>query len=394
MKHALCIIALCWSFSGFAIAQQAKTEAQITPAVQLTIDDLRTFTDVFSQIRSNYIDEIDDHSLLVAGIEGMLSKLDPWSVFLDAQRSQQLDDSSMGRYGGIGVSLDLRNWRMRVDSVTPGGPAQKAGISAGDLITAVGGKPVRGRKLFESTEALTGEPGSEVNVRFKSSGRASRDVTMVREFIPVSSVISELLDGGTAYFQVSHFHSSTHTELQSLIANLFNDDSTQPKQIIIDLRGNGGGVVLPAIEIADGFLDEGMIVYTQGRYQASLLNFQAHPGQWASGVPIAILVDGQTASASEVFTGAMKDHGRAVIIGEKTFGKGAIQSIFKLRNGSMLKLTTAHYFTPLGTTIHEKGIEPDINIASTTFFPGYPLDLENDVVLQTAISQFEKTGSQ
>jgi carboxyl-terminal processing protease len=392
MKQAFFIITICLSISGIAIAQQ--DEAEVRSEVQLTIDDLRTFTDVFNQIQSNFVDEIDDHSLLVAGIEGMLSILDPWSVFLDAERSQQLGDSSMGRYAGIGVSLDLRKWRMRVDSVTAGGPAQNAGISAGDLITAVNGKPVRGRKLFESTGALSGEPGTEVEVRFKAPGRASSEVTLVREFIPVASVIAEIMDDGIAYFQISHFHQGTHLELQNFIADLFIEHASPPRGIIIDLRGNGGGVVLPAIEMADGFLEEGMIVYTKGRYQASLLNFQAHPGQWASGVPTAILVDGRTASASEVFTGALKDHDRAIVIGEKTFGKGSIQSIFNLRNGSMLKLTTAHYFTPLGTTIHEIGIEPDIKIASAGFVSGYPLELKNDKLIEAARDHFESRASQ
>ena len=387
MKKVLFTLAivLCSSFN--LEAQQSGSNPS-NPGVQLTIQDLRTFTDVFNQLRTNFVEEVDDHTLLVAAIEGMLSKLDPWSVFLDAERSHVLNDSSMGRYGGVGVSLDLRDWKVLVDSVTPDGPADKAGIKAGDLITAVEGKPVRGRRLFESVNALEGVPGTEISVRVKTLAQPSRDLDLVREFIPVSSVNSEFLDGGFGYLEVTHFHRNTHIELQESVARLKEQANGNLHGLIIDLRGNGGGVVLPAVEMADGFLDEGLIVYTQGRYEASLLEFKAKPGQWAEDVPIAILVNGKTASASEVFTGAMQGHGRAKIIGEKTFGKGSIQSVFKMRNGSTLKLTTAHYFTPSGRTIHNLGIEPDIKKISESESARYDMEKQDDGLVREALTYF------
>jgi carboxyl-terminal processing protease len=336
---------------------------------------------------------VDDHTLLVAAIDGMISKLDPWSVFLDDQQAQMMDDSAKGRYGGIGVNLNMNNGRILVNSVFPDSPAEKAGVKDGDLITEVDGKPVRGRKIADSLEALTGEPGTPITVRVKTPGLPSRELTLERDYILISSVNHELLDGQIGYFEITHFHRNTHSELQRNIETLQRNTNAPLSGIILDLRNNGGGVVLPAVEMADGFLDEGMIVYTQGRYEASLLEFRANPGQWADGVPLVILVDGKTASASEVFAGALQDHGRALIMGEKTFGKGSIQSVFRLRNGSMLKLTTAHYFTPLGRTIHENGIEPDIIITPEYDDSRIPGNREEDPLVQRAISHLAELNA-
>jgi len=393
MKNIFFTFVAFFFYPAMSVAADIEEAPASKRGVQLTIDDLRTFTDVFNQIRSNFVEEKDDHSLLVAAIEGMLSKLDPWSVFLDSEESQELANSSMGRYGGIGVSLDLRDWRIIVDSVTPGGPAETAGVLPGDLVTSVEGKPVRGRKVFESVDALMGEPGTEVSVRFKTGSKRSRELRLTREFIPVTSVISELLPGNIAYFEITHFHRNTHLELESSIKTEQANSDNPLAGIILDLRGNPGGVILPAVEIADGFLDQGMIVFTKGRYQASLLEFRAHQGQWASGIPLVILTDGKTASASEVLTGALQDHGRAVIIGEKTFGKGSIQSVFTLRNGSTLKLTTAHYFTPSGKTIHELGIEPDIAKKTTSEMLAFVTGHENDGLIHAARRYFESLSS-
>lgn len=390
MKNFLTIMASLFLLHAVCPAHAAAENESLPPDTQLTLEDLRTFTDVFNQLRTNFVDEVDDHTLLVAAIDGMISRLDPWSAFLDSEQSQLMDDSAKGRYGGIGIGVDMRDGRIYVQSVYPQGPADKAGIQTGDLILEVEGRPVRGRRVSESLNALTGEPGSGVRVRFKSIGHSSREVVLEREYILVSSVIHEQLEDGKAYFRISHFHRNTHVELEQAIAEATVMAGGRLSGIILDLRGNPGGVVLPAVSMADGFLDEGMIVYTQGRYEASLLEFRAEPGQWAPEVPVVILVDGNTASASEVLAGALQDHGRALILGEKTFGKGSIQSIFNLRNGSMLKLTTARYFTPSGRTIHNNGIEPDVASDAAAESPEFDGTPDTDHVVQQALGLLEK----
>ena len=331
---------------------------------QLTLDDLRTFTDVFSQVRTHFVEEVDDHTLLVAAIEGMLASLDPFSEFLDREKFRALNDSSRGLYGGIGVRVEVRDRRIFFEEVVPGSPAELAGVRAGDMLISVDGQAVRGRKLFESMAALEGDPGSELFISLKSADQPVRDLRIMREYIVVSSVNAELIEGEFGYFEISHFHRTSHYELENAIQALQAGRNAPLAGIILDLRGNPGGMLHPAVEMADGFLDQGLIVYTRGRDEVEPLEYQARPGQWAAGIPLAVLVNRRTASASEVLAGALQDHGRALVIGEKTFGKGSIQTILTLRNGSGLRLTTAHYFTPSGKFIHELGIQPDVLLAA------------------------------
>ena len=349
---------------------------------QLTLDDLRTFTDVFNQVRTRYVEEVDEHTLLTDAIEGMLSSLDPYSVFLDPEQFRALDEASRGRHGGIGVRTEVRDGRIFFDDVLPGSPAELGGARAGDMLISVDGQAVRGRKLSESIAALDGEPGSALSIRLKSVDQAVRELRLIRDFVEVASVKSKLLEGAFAYFEISHFHRNSHSELENAIHALQAARNAPLAGIILDLRRNAGGVLQGAIEMADGFLDQGLIVTTRGRDAVESLEFQARPGQWTPGIPVAVLVDRRTASASEVLAGALQDHGRALIIGEKTFGKGSIQSVLALRNGSGLRLTTAHYFTPSGNDIHNHGIQPDVLL-----MPG---DVnENDPALHEALQQLK-----
>jgi carboxyl-terminal processing protease len=358
MKKILLLTLLLSLFGQSLYAQ----DQPLPPGAQLTLDDLRTFTDVFNQLRTNFVEPVDDRTLLNAAINGMLTELDPYSSFLDTDASQELEDSSQGRYTGIGVQLGLRDGRIIVTELMPGGPAEQAGVKLGDLITAVDGVPVRDRKIFESFQALSGEPGSAVRVSFKRGKRRARELELVREFVQIITVRKSLLDGGIGYFEIAHFNRNTPEELENGIRELGESLGAPLRGIILDLRDNPGGVMRSAVEIADGFLDQGLIMNTRGRYEAARLEFSARPGQWSESAAVVLLVNGASASASEVLTGALKDHGRALVIGQKTFGKGSIQSIFNLRNGSALKLTTAHYFTPGGHNIHGNGIEPDIEM--------------------------------
>jgi len=331
-----------------------------TGQAQLTLDHLRTFTDVFNQVRQNFVEEIDDVTLLNAAIRGMIMELDKHSVFLGADAFRIVNDTSHGRYGGIGVEVDIENQRIVIIRVSEDGPASRAGVRAGDIITAVNDQPVRGRRLYEAIDELRGEPGSEVSLRIQYGEEPVRTVELSREYIPVPSVDSNLLEGQIGYFRITHFHENSHEDLAKAIDELRMQVHTPLRGVILDLRNNMGGVIQPAVAIADGFLEEGLIVYTRSRYQGTQLEFSAKPGEWLPGVPLALLVNRTTASASEVLAGALQDHGRATVFGEQTYGKGTIQSMLALRDGSALRLTTARYFTPSGKSIQDKGIEPDI----------------------------------
>lgn len=327
---------------------------------QLSLDDLRTFTDVFEQLRSHYIDELDDSSLLRAAIHGMVGELDEYSSFIDADEFRALDDAARGRKGGIGAVVMIQQRRLIVQSVLQGSPADQAGIRPGDIITAVDGRPVRGRKLAASIEALQGEPGSKLTLRVLSGSQAEREHQLVRADLPVVSVHGEWLAPGYGVLRITHFHQTTDTEAREQLGRLERSGEGPLRGLVLDLRQNLGGVLQSAVAIADGFLDRGLIVNTRSRYPATRLEFQAQEGQWTTDIPLVVLVDGATASSSEVLAAALQDHERAAIVGTHTFGKGSIQSVLRLRNGSALRLTTAHYFTPSGRSLQNAGIEPDI----------------------------------
>ncbi|NND45504.1 MAG: S41 family peptidase [Xanthomonadales bacterium] len=355
ITRLLTILLLCWLMPAAQAAEEAPA-----PGNALTLDELRTFTDVFNQVRNNYVEDISEQTLLRYAIEGMVQQLDPWSEFMDAETFRQLGDVSAGRYGGIGVRVDILAQRLFIEAVTPGGPASEARILSGDQLLAVDGVPVRGRPLGDSMDALLGEPGSTVELRVRSPGEAARELTVTRDYLTVPSVFRKPVDGDIGLFHVSHFTRHSHEELRAAIDDLGADLGGPLSGIILDLRGNPGGVIDSAVAIADGFLDRGLIVYTRSRYAPTQIEFRAEPGQWTEALPLVILVDSRTASAAEVLTGALKDHGRATVIGARTYGKGSIQSVLALRNGAGLKLTTAHYFTPSDTVIQGHGIVPDL----------------------------------
>lgn len=335
----------------------------VAEKAQLSLDDMRTFTDAFHQIRLNYVEEVEDRTLLNAAIAGMLADLDPHSAFMQSDQFRRLEDDSMGRYSGIGVEVSSQGQRLNIVHVMPGGAADKAGIIAGDVITSINRNSVTQSNLKESIQALRGEAGTLVQVTFEHANGEVSDTTLQRDYIEVPSVFSRPVDNDYGYFQITHFTRKTAEELQEQIAHMLNNHGGRLKGVVLDLRNNGGGVLQPAVVIADGFLDDGLIVYTQGR-APSQTSYSAHPGQWLKDVPVVVLVNQNTASASEVLAGALQDHGRALIVGERTFGKGSVQSVLTLRNGSGMRLTTARYFTPSGRSIQATGIQPDIEIPS------------------------------
>lgn len=343
--------------------EEATSADQESSRTQLSLADLRTFTDVFNQVRANFVEEVDDHTLMNAAIRGMLSELDPHSSYMEADAFRELDNDSRGRYSGIGVEVSIHDKRINVVAVMDDGAASRAGVVAGDIITSIDGNTVRGQHMQSAINSLRGEAGSEVRVTFEHQNGEVSEHTLVRDFVRVSSVFSRPVDGNYGYFQVTHFTRKSAEELQEQVEYMLDNHGGSLKGVVLDLRNNGGGVLQTAVTMADGFLDEGLIVYTEGRAD-NQLEYRAHPGQWLPDTPIVVLVNRSSASASEVLAGALQDHGRALILGERTFGKGSVQSVLNLRNGSGIRLTTSRYYTPSGRSIQAEGIHPDVEIPS------------------------------
>ena len=343
-----------------AVATEAETTAK---GAQLTLDDMRTFTDVFNQVRKNFVEELDDHELMNAAIRGMLSELDPHSSYMEADAFRQLDDSSRGRYSGIGVEIFIQKDDVKVVYVMEGGAADKAGLIIGDVITSIDQNDLRGQNMQLAIDGLRGEVGSTVEITVRHENGEVSSHELVRDFVEVASVFSRQVDVDYGYFQVTHFTRKSADELLEQIEYMQGYHEGPLKGIVLDLRNNPGGVLMPAVTMADGFLDEGLIVTTRGRSE-NQLEYAAKPGQWLDGVPMVVLVNRGSASASEVLAGALQDHGRALIVGEKTFGKGSVQSVLNLRNGSGIRLTTSRYFTPNGRSIQAEGILPDVEITA------------------------------
>lgn len=353
------------AFSGWqpsVFAQDAGTAPQETAGqAQLTLDDLRTFTDVFNQARRNYVEEVDDRTLLDSAIRGMLAELDPHSKYLPAQDYEDLNDAAQGRYSGIGVDVRASEGKLVVNAIITDSPADRAGMNPGDVITSIDGRPVKGRYLPDAMDELLGDPETEVVLTVLPPEGEAREVTLVRRYIQIPTMHFELLDSRYGYFRMTAFHKDSAGDLEAALESI-RSDGIEMDALVIDLRDNPGGVLQEAVAMADGFLDEGVIVSTRGRNSKMQLMFTAESGQWLPGMPLMLLVDRGTASASEVVAGALQDHGRAVIAGERTFGKGSVQSVLPLRNGGGIKLTTARYYTPSGRSIQAQGIEPDVPI--------------------------------
>jgi carboxyl-terminal processing protease len=362
------LIYLLFILSSTAMATEAGDEVRaesgqpLSPA-QLSLDDLRTFTDVFNQVRINFVEDVDDHTLMNAAIRGMLSELDPHSSYMEADEFRQLDNDSRGRYSGIGVEVSIQDKHVNVVAVMDDGAASRAGVVAGDIITSIDGKTVRGHNMQSSINGLRGEAGSEVRITLEHQNGEVSEHTLVRDYVRVSSVFSRPVDGDYGYFQITHFTRQSADELKEQVDYMLGNHGGSLKGVVLDLRNNPGGVLKSAVTMADGFLDEGLIVYTHGR-SPNQMEYRAHEGQWLPDTPVVVLVNGSSASASEVLAGALQDHDRALILGERTFGKGSVQSVLNLRNGSGIRLTTSRYYTPSGRSIQAEGIHPDVEIPS------------------------------
>ena len=329
-------------------------------AAPLPLNELRTFAEVLDRIRSAYVEPVDDATLLENAIRGMLEGLDPHSAYLEPEAFQGLQDSTTGQFGGLGIEIGQEDGFIRVISPIDDTPAARAGIEAGDLIIKIDDQPVKGMSLVDAVNLMRGEAGSKVTLTLVRGTGSPFEVELTRAVIRVASVRSEELEPGYAYLRITQFQNNTGDEVRRSLGSL--NPNGELKGLVLDLRNNPGGVLQSAVEVADSFLDQGLIVYTQGRLSNAEMRFSATSHNPSRGVPLVVLINGGSASASEIVAGALQDHARAVIMGTDSFGKGSVQTVLPLNNDRALKLTTALYYTPNGRSIQAQGIVPDIHV--------------------------------
>ncbi len=356
------------ALSTFALASQA--DAPATPETPeaaaakagVSIEDVRTFTAVYNLVKQAYVEDVGDKRLMEAAIKGLLSGLDPHSEYLDSRQLTDLTEGTSGAYDGLGLEVLTIDGVLRVIAPIDDTPAERGGIKSGDIITRIDAKPVSSENVNESVELLRGNPGSSVVLTVLHEGESVPvDITLKREKIKVASVRARWLEPGYAYVRVSQFQEETGAELKRKFAKLRGKD-LPIRGVVLDLRSNPGGLLTAAVEVSDVFLDSGVIVSTRGRLDDIDLSFSATAGDLAAAAPLVILVDRGTASAAEIVAGALKDNHRGLILGQKTFGKGSVQTVLPLEDGHAVKLTTARYYTPSGVSIQATGIVPDIEL--------------------------------
>ncbi|MGB0205093.1 MAG: S41 family peptidase [Neptuniibacter sp.] len=369
MKNAVCRksylralllgFALPALFSSSVIAEEQQPAEEASEQVKnLPLDELRLFTEVFQRIKTAYVEPVDDATLLEDALRGMILGLDPHSAYLEPREFETLQQHTSGEFGGLGIEVGMEDGFVRVITPIDDTPAQRAGVKAGDLITKLDDQPVQGLSLNEAVDLMRGKPGTEVMLTIVREGEEKPlEIAVVRDVIQVASVKSRTIDEEYAYIRVSQFQVNSGKEVYKHVERMLEKDI---KGVVLDLRNNPGGVLQAAVDISDIFLNEGLIVYTEGRLAESEQRFSATSTTLVPDLPMVVLINGGSASASEIVAGALQDQERAVIMGQPSFGKGSVQTILPLTQERALKLTTALYYTPDGRSIQAQGIKPDI----------------------------------
>ncbi|HBC57409.1 MAG TPA: peptidase S41 [Gammaproteobacteria bacterium] len=343
-----------------AIGQGVWADKDAGNAGVLPLNELRLFTEVFDRIKNDYVEEVDDKTLLENAIRGMLSGLDPHSSYLDPEAYKELQIGTTGEFGGLGIEVGMEDGFVRVIAPIDDTPAQKAGILAGDLIIRLDDTPVKGLTLSEAVKIMRGKPGTKILLTIVREGEDKPlKISIERAIIKVTSVKSRLEADGLGYLRVTHFQARTGADVERELKALKKEYGKGLKGLVLDLRNNPGGVLHAAVAVSDAFLTEGLIVYTEGRVKDSKQQFKATAEDILDGAPLVVLVNSGSASASEIVAGALQDQSRAVVMGRPTFGKGSVQTVLPI-SGAALKLTTARYYTPSGRSIQAEGIIPDI----------------------------------
>ena len=369
------------------LTQSNKT----TPLPSSIYDDLKVFTDVLSHIQRDYVEETKSRDLIYGAIKGMLETLDPHSGFMPPETFREMQAETKGRFEGLGIEITMKDGILTVMAPIEDTPAFRAGILAGDHIVKIDGEPTKNMTLMDSVKRMRGPKGSQVTITIMREGLTQpRDFTLTRDVIPVRSFRYELLEKKYGYIRISQFQEKTDSEFDRAMKALEEESKGGLKGIILDLRNNPGGLLDQAVKISDHFVDSGVIVSIDGRKEEQKQKFPAHSQGTLPRYPLVVLVNGGSASASEIVAGAIQDNHRGIILGTQTFGKGSVQTIFPLKDGAGLRLTTARYYTPSGRSIQAKGIVPDVIVKfvrpeeeKETTAPKMPSERDLDRALDT-----------
>lgn len=335
---------------------------------------LNLFGDVFERVRATYVEDITDQQLIESAITGMLTSLDPHSSYLNAKNFKDMQVQTRGKFGGLGMEVTMENGLVRVVSPIDDTPAHRSGVQAGDLISHLDGKAVQGLTLSQAVELMRGKVGTDIKLTIRRGRAEPFDVTIVRAVIPIRTVRSRV-EGDIGYVRISSFSSPTGNGLKRAMEKINAELGDKMKGLVLDLRNNPGGLLDQAIAVSDAFMDRGEIVSTRTRDKQDHQRFNARKGDLSKGKPIVVLVNGGSASASEIVAGALQDHKRAIVLGTKSFGKGSVQTIIPLGNNGAMRLTTALYYTPSGRSIQKVGIQPDIVVDQARIEPLDPRGL-------------------
>lgn len=359
MKYRNLVVAVLAVFliSGSAFAQEKEAPANNVETYRL----LDLFGEVFERVRSGYVEAPTDQELIESAIAGMLTSLDPHSSYLSAKSFQDMQVQTRGEFGGLGIEVTMDAGLVKVVSPIDGTPAHRAGLKPGDFISHLEGKPILGLTLAEAVEKMRGKVGTDLRLTIRRKGNKAFDVTVTRAVIQIRSVRSRM-EGDIGYLRITSFNEQADKGSIKAIAKFKKNAGDKLKGLVLDLRNNPGGLLDQSVKISDLFLDKGEIVSTRSRRPEDTQRFNAHTGDLMNGLPVIVLINGGSASASEIVAGALQDHGRAILLGTKTFGKGSVQTIMPLSGHGAMRLTTARYYTPSGRSIQAVGIEPDIKV--------------------------------
>lgn len=354
--------------SSTAIAQDDDRTAGTKPETEInssseTYRQLNLFGDVFERVREQYVDEMEDEELVETAINGMLVSLDPHSAYLDEDDFEEMQVQTRGEFGGLGIEVTMENGVVKVVSPIDDTPAYRAGVQASDYITHLDGESIMGLSLGEAVDKMRGKVGTDIKLTIRRENVAEPvEISITRDIIKIKSVRHEILDETIGYVRITTFNQNTESGLEKSVKEIKEKVGTQLQGFVLDLRNNPGGLLDQAIAVSDAFLEKGEIVSTRGRHDYDTKRDNATGGDIVDGMPVVVLINGGSASASEIVAGALQDHRRAIVLGTKSFGKGSVQTVIPLPGHGAMRLTTARYYTPSGRSIQAKGIEPDITV--------------------------------